>query len=81
MANYIKVTLKRISTKAFTGNVSRVNIRKFVDHFEPEKKRHDARSKSRLAYVKKTNLKPSNICAPTQGLAMYASTHAQSHIA
>ena len=45
------------------------------------KKRQEARSKSYLAYVKKTNLKASDIGTPTQGLAMHAPTHAQSHIA
>lgn len=34
------------------------------------KKRQEARSKSYLAYVKKTNLKASDIGTPTQGLAM-----------
>ena len=79
MANYIKVIRKRISTKAFAGNVSWVNMRNFVISTQ-RKKRHDARSKSHLTYVKKTNLKASDICAPAQGLAMHAPTLAQSHI-
>ena len=80
MADYIKVIRKRTSTKAFTGNVSWVNMRNFVISTQG-KKRHEARSKSYLAYVKKTNIKASDIGIPTQGLAMHAPTHAQSHIA